>query len=77
MDEVGWEAIFLLQSVGLPADPEVLGWYPLGPEPFLPPPPILAPLRPRRGTHWFSSTELVRVMLWIPPFTCRPGVGER
>lgn len=35
MDEVGREAIFLLQSIGLPVDPEVLGWYSLGPEPFL------------------------------------------
>lgn len=36
MDEVGREAIFLLQSVGLSVDPEVLGWYPLSPKPFLP-----------------------------------------
>lgn len=42
MDEVGREAIFLLQSIGLPVDPEVLGWYPRSPEPFLP----LLPLSP-------------------------------
>lgn len=73
MDEVGREAILLLQSIGLPVDPEVLGRYPLSPEPFLPLLPF-SPL-PQYRTHWLSSTELVKVMLWIPPFTCRAGSG--
>lgn len=53
---------------------QVLGWCPLSPEPFLPDLPS-SPLLQYR-THWFSSTELVRVMLWMPPFTCRPRLGE-
>lgn len=40
MDEVGWEGILLLQSVGLPVDPEALGLAPSWPVslplPFLP-----------------------------------------
>lgn len=50
VDEVGWEAILLLQSVGLPVNPEALGLAPSWPV-SLPAPPLPSSPLPASGTH--------------------------
>lgn len=72
MDEVGREAVLLLQRVGLPGGGVQGGglWSlsPARPNPsgLLAPPPTLC-------THWLVSTLLLKVRLWSPPLICRVG----
>lgn len=78
MDEVGWEAVLLLQRVGLPGGERgtqsglslATAW----------PPPIPTQMASCVSacahTHWLVSTLLLKVRLWSPPFICRVDMGD-